>query len=157
MYTKSRIAVLVAAIVFGTQVGVAAMEENAATDAGRRSEALSAEPVAKGEPVTIASADTTAPRKAEASPGIVEKTTATMRGWYDRAALAFRNSTPPPTFPTSYDAEVEMPLMPTQVAYFERLEQQRLARVQPAQEAGIASASAPAGTSELLMAHEAAR
>ena len=46
MYTKSRIAVLVAAIVFGTQVGVAAMEENAATDAGRRSEALSAEPVA---------------------------------------------------------------------------------------------------------------
>ena len=167
MPSKTRIAVLIAALMFGAQAGVAAIEEIASVEMSeaveQRADALPAEPAATDTaPERIASADTAAPAASEQSPGFAQSAAATARGWYDRFVIAFASSTPPPVFPSSYDAEVEMPLMPTQIAYFERLEQQMLASLQPqpAPQAEAQPAAAEVqsqyGSTNLVAAHDAA-
>jgi hypothetical protein len=170
MHSKTRIAALVAALVFGAQAGVAAIEELAPAEPSdavvERADAAPAEPAAIPEPAAaperIASAGSAAPSASEPSPGFAQATATAVRGWYDRFTVALRNSTPPPVFPSSNDAEVEMWLMPTQIAYFERLEQQRLASLQPQPQAPAAAQPAAAevqsqyGTTNLVAAHEVA-
>jgi hypothetical protein len=132
----------------------------------QQAEALPAEPVATPAPVAaperIAAADTAAPPASGERPGPAQSAASTVRSWYDRFVIALKSSTPPPVFPTSNDAEVEMWLLPTQVAYFERLEQQRLASLQP--QPGAPDSVQPAaaevqsqhGSTNLMAAHDSA-
>jgi hypothetical protein len=166
MHSKTRIAALIAALMFGAHAGVAAIEESATVEMSEAveqpAEALAAEPAAAPEPAPgperIASAETAAPRASEPDPGLAQTAATTVRSWVDRFMVAFRNSTPPPVFPTSNDAEVEMWLMPTQIAYFERLEQQRLASLQPQAEVQPAAPEVQSqyGSTNLVAAHDAA-
>lgn len=167
MHPKTRIAVLIAALIFGAQAGVAAIEETASIEMTEAVEQQTeATPVESAEPAAaperIASAEPAAPPVSEQRPGIVQSAAATVRSWYDRFLIALSSSTPPPVFPEGANGDVDTWLMPIQVAYFERLEQQRLASLQPqpapqaeVQPAAI-EAGAQTGSAELTMAHDAA-
>lgn len=170
MHSKTRIAALIAALMFGAQAGVAAIEEIASVEMSeaveQRAEALPSEPEATAEaaaaPERIASAETAAPLASEQRPGFAQTAASTVRSWYDRFLIALSSSTPPPVFPDGADGDVHTWLMPTQIAYFERLEQQRLASLQPqlepqaeAQPAAV-EAQAQEASASLLVAHDAA-
>lgn len=170
MHSKTRIAALIAALMFGAQAGVAAIEETASVEMSeaveQRAEALPAEPAATPEPAAaperIASAETATPAASGQRPGFAQTAASTVRSWYDRFLIALNSSTPPPVFPDGAEGDVHTWLMPTQIAYFEQLEQQRLASLQPQLEPqaeaqpAAAEVQAQGGSTELMAAHDTA-
>jgi hypothetical protein len=131
---KTRIAALIAALAFGT-AGIAAIEqsqsnevveaaeqapgESAQTTAVEQAPAETAaapDPAAAVEPAPAkdAGAPATAP-----APAVV----AQPRSWFSRLLAAIRSGKPVDLFQAQ--AETEWPLLPSQMAYFERLEQSR--------------------------------
>jgi hypothetical protein len=160
MHPKTRIAVLIAALMFGAQAGVAAIEESTSLElaeaADQPTEVAPAESTAA--PEVIASAEPAAPPDTAQRPAAAPPATATVRNWYDRIVIALSSGTPPPVFPEGSNGDADTWLMPIQIAYFERLEQQRLARLQPQGEAQPAAAEvhAQAGNADLQAAHDAA-
>lgn len=140
MNHKTRIAVLIAALMLGTQAGVAAIEGTDASEqaqaAEQRVEAIPVEPVAAVEPAAtseqepVAAAEPAAPSMTEKAVGFMQTTASRVRDWFDRFVTALRSGassgiTPPPTFPEGSEGEELPTLLPAQVAYFERLEQER--------------------------------
>ena len=150
MHTRTRIAALIAALVFGAQVGIAAIDDAQSvemTQAGEpRVETLAAAPAATPEPAAAP-----APQKAQE-----KSATDTMRGWYDQFVIALGKTAPPSVFPEGADGDVHAWLMPTQIAYFEQLEQRRLAsqQPQPAAQPAAAQVQAQYGNTNLVAAHE---
>lgn len=132
MHSKTRIAALIAALMFGAQAGVAALEETASVEVSeaveQRAEALPAEPAATPEPAAaperIASAETAAPPPSEQAADTGQSAVSRVRSWFGRFMTALRSGTPPPTFPEGSHGERWTPL-PAQLAYFEQLERER--------------------------------
>ena len=148
MHSKTRIAALIAALVFGAQAGIAAIEDAQSVEmtqaAEPRAETLAAAPSATPEPIA-------APAAAPA-PASEKSAASTVRGWYDRFAIALGKTAPPSVFPEGADGDVNTWLMPTQIAYFEQLEQRRLASLQP--QPAAAQVQAQYGSTNLVAAHE---
>lgn len=142
MHPKTRIAVLIAALMLGAQAGVAAIEETQSLEmtteaAEPQADATPIEPAATTEPAAAsapaATAEPAAPSVADRAAGFMQSTASRVRGWWDQFVTAFRSGaqgaraglTPPSTFPQGADGDVHTWLMPTQMAYLEQLEQQR--------------------------------
>ena len=152
MHSKTRIAAVIAALVFGAQVVVAANESAQSVEvtqaAEPRSDMLAAAPSAAAEPAAAPAA----PEKSAMS-----SATDTVKGWYGRfvAGIGKGVTAAPSVFPEGADGDVHTWLMPTQVAYFEQLEQRRLASLQPAAQPAEAQVQAQYGNTNLVAAHEA--
>lgn len=157
MHSKTRIAALVAALVFGAQAGIAAMEDAKSVESTQaveqKTDTLAAAPGAATEPAAAPAA----PEKSA-----VSSATDAVKGWYGRfvAGIGKGVTAPPSVFPEGADGDVHTWLMPTQIAYFEQLEQRRLASLQPQTPAEIQPAEtqvqAQHGTTNLVSAHDAA-
>jgi hypothetical protein len=154
MHSKTRIAALIAALVFGAQVGIAAMEDAKSVESTQaveqKTDTLAAAPAAAAEPAAAPAA----PEKSA-----VSSATDAVKSWYGRfvATIGKGVTAPPSVFPEGADGDVHTWLMPTQIAYFEQLEQRRLASLQPQPEAQPAAAQVQAqdGSTNLVAAHEA--